>query len=116
MFILIGQESHTLPYAIGLDGTRLTEAVTAAQAIFEESQAGASTQDIDPTEEPQTLPSMRLADFQASFMVDTQTAQVYRVFHDGEHLVLTDAQSAFEKLGVLTTPEYLNTRKEASAC
>ena len=81
-YLLITQESHTLPYAISFDADSL-DVVTA---------------------EISDLAKDRLV-FTPSLLIEADSGKAMRVFKDGaDSWALSD--TAFEKIGVLTPDEY----------
>ena len=86
MFVLIGTEAHTLPYAIRLDGSNVKEALAEVQSMIVK-------------EEPSS--------FQASFLVDMGAQSIHRVYCTQDRkMAITDAESSFETLGLGTAAEY----------
>ena len=81
-FVLVAQESHTLPYAVMID----SESFESAVAKLSEMQEG------------------RLV-FDPQLLIDVESGEVKRVFKEGpDSWSLSD--TAFEKLGFATPDEY----------
>ena len=98
MFILIGKELHTLPYAVELSATSIEEATAETGEMVMPSEEGRATS------------------LQGWFIIDMEAKQIYRMYAtDDKEMKVTDARSAFDTLGINSGARYFEQLRSKEA-
>ena len=91
-FLMLGQEAHTLPYAVNIEADSLSAATSIVADMKESTERNL---------------------FQPYLMADLETGNVVRIVWDNESEGYISVDCAFDQFGIETPNEYFTTPQTA---